>query len=68
MAVLSNPAFWASIGALLAALGLEMIPAQQIGEHVIAAIAAVSGIIGIVGSLRSKQAHEDIEPPEPHKV
>lgn len=52
MNVVNNPAFWASIGALLAAVGLEMIPAQQIGEHIIAAIAAISGIVGIVNTLR----------------
>lgn len=51
MSVLGQPAFWASIGALLGAIGLEMIPAQQIGEHVIAAVAAVSGIIGIINTL-----------------
>ena len=56
MAILRNPALWASIGALLAALGLEMIPAQQIIEHVIAAVAAISGIIGIIGAMRSAWA------------
>lgn len=54
MAVLTNPALWASLGALLAALGLEMIPAQQLIEHIIAAIAAISGIIGIISTVWGK--------------
>lgn len=53
MAIITNPAMWASIGSLLAAVGLEMIPAQQVGEHIIAAVAAISGIIGIIQSLRT---------------
>lgn len=60
MAVLRNPAFWGSLGALLAALGLEMIPAQQLIEHIIAAVAAVSGVIGIINTLRS--ASQPTEP------
>lgn len=54
MAVLANPALWASLGALLAALGLEMIPAQQLAEHIIAAVAAISGIIGIISTVWGK--------------
>lgn len=55
VAILSNPALWASLGALLAALGLEMIPAQQLIEHIIAAVAAISGIIGIINTLRASR-------------
>lgn len=67
MAVLTNPAFWASLGSLLAALGLEMIPAQQLIEHIIAAIAAVSGIIGIVSTLRAAGHRLRYERPEAEK-
>lgn len=60
MAVLTNPALWSSLGALLAAAGLEMIPAQQLAEHVIAAIAAISGIVGIITAFREQRK----EPPK----
>lgn len=67
MTFFANPAMWASLGALLSAIGLEMIPAQQIGEHVIAAIAGISGIVGIVHALW--QRHKaPVAPIEPHKI
>lgn len=53
MSIITNPAMWASLGALLGAIGLEMVPAIQLGDHVIAAVAAISGLIGIVQSLRT---------------
>lgn len=59
LALLSNPAFWASVGSLLAAVGLEMIPAQQLIEHIIAAIAGISGIIGIIGALWQRQTQKE---------
>lgn len=65
MAILVSPAFWASVGALLSAIGLEMIPAQQIAEHVIAAIAGISGLIGIWQSIRSQRAASKAVSKEP---
>ena len=56
--LLRNPAMWASLGALLSAIGLEMIPAQQIGEHVVAAVAGISGIIGIIHSIWHRRQNE----------
>ena len=37
--------------ALLAAIGVEMIPAQRLIEHLIALVAAVSGLVGILAAL-----------------
>ena len=67
--LIRNPALWASIGSLLAAIGLEMVPAQALIEHIIALVAAVSGLIGILQTLRSHgyriQAPVKPEPPTP---
>lgn len=55
MAVLTNPALWSSVAALLTAIGLEMVPAIQLGDHIIAAIAAITGIVGIIQSFREQR-------------
>lgn len=49
LAFLSNPAFWASLSGLLAAIGIE-IPGRLF-EDAVAAAAAIAGIIGILESL-----------------
>jgi len=47
---LTNPSFWAAIGVLFAAIGVE-IPGGLL-EHIVEAIAAIMGIIGIVFAAR----------------
>ena len=61
MHIITNPAMWAALSGLLAAIGLEMVPAIQIGDHIIAAVAALAGLIGIIESLRRpRQAPEPV--------
>ena len=46
MAILNNPAFWASLAALLAAIGV-IVP-EQLPQHLVELFAALAAIIGIV--------------------
>jgi uncharacterized membrane protein len=52
MSLIINPALWASLAGLLAAIGVE-IP-NMLVEHIIEAIAALCGIVGIVFSWRNR--------------
>jgi uncharacterized membrane protein len=47
---LTNPAAWAAIGVLLAAIGVEL--PQGLIHHICEAIAAIMGIIGILFAAR----------------
>lgn len=64
MAVLANPALWASLGAVLAALGIEMIPAQQLADHIVAAIAGISGIVGIIAAILNRSSQQQPAKPD----
>ena len=44
--ILANPALWASLAALLAALGVEL-PSGLV-DHALELVAALAGIVGII--------------------
>jgi len=52
LGVLTNPAAWASLAGLLAALGVVEI-SQALLSHVLELVGALAGIIGIVTAMRS---------------
>ena len=58
-----NAAFWAALGAMLAALGVE-IP-QALVTHILELLAILSGLIGIIRSLREAgyQVKKEATPP-----
>ena len=48
--VLANPALWASLGAFLAAVGIEV--NHQTTTHILEILAAIAGILGIASAIR----------------
>jgi len=60
MSALANPALWASIGAFLAVIGVQGIPAA-LWNHIVEAIAAVAALIGFIIAARTPK--EPKEPP-----
>jgi len=52
MGALASPAFWASLGVIIGALGLEL--PQALWTHVAELIAAASGIVGVVSAWLGK--------------
>jgi len=55
---LTNPAFWAAIAALLAAIGVIELEAAM-WQHIIEVVAGVSAIIGIIFAARDARDDSD---------
>lgn len=62
MKVIQNPAFWASIAALLAGLGI-VVP-ELLFDHLVAIGAAITGIIGILTSFGEAGHRLEYKPPD----
>ena len=53
LGIFANPAAWASLAGLLAALGIEL--SNALWTHIVEAAGAIAGIIGILTATRSGQ-------------
>jgi len=60
---LRNPAFWSSIAAVLAALGVEV--PQALLTHILELLAILSGIVGIVRAMLDAGYRVKVEAPPP---
>jgi len=52
MASITSPAFWASLGVIIGALGLEL--PQALWTHVAELVAAAAGVVGLISAWRGK--------------
>jgi len=52
MGAITSPAFWASLGVLLSAFGIDL--PSAFWDHVVAAIGGLAGIIGIISAWLGK--------------
>jgi len=51
MAFISNPAFWGALAALLASMGVQLLPSETLTQHIIEAVASVAALVGVIMTL-----------------
>ena len=54
--LLRNPAFWAGVGVILAALGVEL--PEKAGETILEWLSVISGVIAIIFAIRDERSDE----------
>ena len=67
MSFMRDPAFWGALAALLASLGVQLLPSETLTQHLIEAVAAVAALVGVIMTLWEAGHRVHYEKTEPEK-